>query len=142
MAASPAPTGVAKIANATKTIASDLRAQINKGTTFNDIIAEGKGYGIITSATDPTEAGNSCRPELILKVLGNKKFSTRDFNQAKVRAITRFHLETQNPKLMLNYITVSVLSGMRGNFIRQHLVDLKRIRIIEAESIQETLFGE
>ena len=48
-----------KIANATKTVASDLRDQINKGTTFDDIVAEGKGYEIVTDETKSLNRGFS-----------------------------------------------------------------------------------
>ena len=46
-----------KIAIATKTIASDLRDQINRGTTFADIVAEGKGYEIVTDDTNVPNRG-------------------------------------------------------------------------------------
>ncbi len=46
-----------KIANATKTIASDLREQINKGTTFSDIIAQEKGFEIINDETKALNRG-------------------------------------------------------------------------------------
>jgi parvulin-like peptidyl-prolyl isomerase len=46
-----------KIANATKTIASDLRDQINKGTTFSDIIAQEKGFEIINDETKVLNRG-------------------------------------------------------------------------------------
>ena len=46
-----------KIANATKTIASDLRDQINKGTTFSDIIAQEKGFEIINNETKVLNRG-------------------------------------------------------------------------------------
>lgn len=46
-----------KIAVATKTIASDLRDQINRGTTFADIVTEGKGYEIVTDETKSLNRG-------------------------------------------------------------------------------------
>jgi len=46
-----------KLTNATKIIASDLRDQINKGTTFSDIVAENKGYEVITDASDVLNRG-------------------------------------------------------------------------------------
>lgn len=118
------------------------RAQDGSGINIKWITLAKKGYGIISMAASPGEAGKDCKPEIILPELGKKKFSNREFNQAKVRAITSYHLETENPSLMLNSIVISVLSGEQGDFIRQHLVDLKRLRIVEAESVLETLFGE
>lgn len=46
-----------KIANATKAIASDLRDQINKGTTFDDIVAQDNGFDIITDETKVLNRG-------------------------------------------------------------------------------------
>lgn len=46
-----------KIANAAKTIASDLRDNINKGTTFNDIVAQDNGFDIITDETKVLNRG-------------------------------------------------------------------------------------
>ncbi len=46
-----------KIAIATKTIASDLRDQINRGTTFDDIVAEGKEYEFVTDNTNVPNRG-------------------------------------------------------------------------------------
>ena len=118
------------------------RAQDGTGINIKWITLAKNGYGIISSAAPPGELGKDCKPEITLHKLGEKKFSQREFNQAKVRAITSYHLETENPSLMLNSIVIGVLSGERGDFIRQHLVDLKRLRIVEAESVMETLFGD
>jgi len=46
-----------KITIATQTVASDLRNRINKGTTFSDIITEGKGYDIITDDVNVPNRG-------------------------------------------------------------------------------------
>ena len=46
-----------KVANATKAIASDLRDQINKGTTFSDIVAQNKGYELVTNETKVPNRG-------------------------------------------------------------------------------------
>jgi peptidyl-prolyl cis-trans isomerase D len=46
-----------KIAIATKTIASDLRDQINNGAIFDDIVAQGKGYEIISDDTNILNRG-------------------------------------------------------------------------------------
>ena len=46
-----------KVTNATKSVASDLRDQINKGTTFSDIVAEGKGYEVVTDDSNVPNRG-------------------------------------------------------------------------------------
>jgi parvulin-like peptidyl-prolyl isomerase len=46
-----------KISNATLKIASELRDQINKGTTFDDIIAEGKGYEVVSDDSNVPNRG-------------------------------------------------------------------------------------
>jgi parvulin-like peptidyl-prolyl isomerase len=46
-----------KVINATNTIAVDLRNQINNGTTFDDIVAQEKGYEIITDETKRLNRG-------------------------------------------------------------------------------------
>ena len=118
------------------------RAQDGTGTSVEWIILVNNGFGIISSRTSPDASKTACNPEELLSIIRKKKFSTREFNQAKVRAITSYHLETEDPFLMLNSITVALLSGERGDFIRQHLVDLIQVRVVETESVLETLFGE
>lgn len=46
-----------KVTNATKSVASDLRNQINKGTTFFDIVAEGKEYEVVTDDSNVLNRG-------------------------------------------------------------------------------------
>ncbi len=118
------------------------RAQDGTGNSIKWIILAKQGYGIINFPLASGGTGKECQPAEILKSLARKKFTRRNFNEAKVRAITDFYLETENPFLMLNNIIIGVLSGEQGDFIRQHLVDLKQVRVVETESVQETLFGE
>ncbi len=118
------------------------RAQDGSGMSIKWITLAKLGYGIIDYPLPRENSGNECNPAEILNVLAREKFTRRSFNEAKVRAITNFYLETENPFLMLNNIIIGVLSGEQGDFIRQHLVDLKQVRVVETESVQETLFGE
>ena len=106
------------------------------------IILARRGYGRISVKGQNNGSEESCDPEKILQELRERKFSQREFNQAKVRAITNHYLATENPNRMLNFIIVRILSGEQGDFIRQLLVDLKQVRIVEVESVLETLFGE
>ena len=46
-----------KIANATLKLASELKNQINEGTTFNEIVTQDKGYEIITNETKSLNKG-------------------------------------------------------------------------------------
>lgn len=118
------------------------RAQDGSGISVDWIILVENGFGIVTYRPSPEDSEAGCNPGIILDKIRKKKFSTREFNQAKVRAITSYHAETEDPFLMLNAVTVGLLSGERGDFIRQHLVDLIQVRVVEAESVLETLFGE
>ncbi|MFC1785878.1 peptidylprolyl isomerase [Candidatus Neomarinimicrobiota bacterium] len=46
-----------KVANATMKLASDLRDQIDNGSTFDEIVAQGKGYELITNETKSPNKG-------------------------------------------------------------------------------------
>jgi len=109
------------------------------GTSLDWIILVRNGYGIFSSKSD---FEGKCDILPALRNLGARKFGEREFNQAKVRAITSFYLETERPEELLNSIIIRLLSGEEGDFIRQLLVDLKQVRVVEVESVLENLFGE
>ena len=118
------------------------RAQDGSGISVEWLTLVKKGYGLVSGRLTAGSGSDECVPVNFLQKMKKKGFSTREFNQSKVRAITRHYLETEDPAVMLDKIVVGVLSGKRGDFIRQHLVDLKQVRTVEVESVQEIIFGE
>lgn len=118
------------------------RSQDGGDTEIDWVILARRGYGKIKTGSKSKEAGSECDPGKIVADLRKKKFAQREFNQAKVRAITSHYLETENPDKAVDEIILGIIAGERDDFIRQRLVDLKRVRVLEVESVMETLFGE